>query len=513
MESAFNRSSDLCIHELFEAQAARNSNKTAVICRNQRLTYGELSNATNALAQRLSFTSVRADVLVGVCASRSAEMIIGPLSVLKAGGAYVPLDPDWPHERLSLVLEDACLSGALVEPSRMGNFPRRKMEIVPLGLDDLQNAACQKKLRGCAKDNLAYVLFTSGSTGTPNGVMVEHHSVTNLLRPATFHPFDPDEVFLSLSPLTFDASVFELWGPLVNGGTVVIHPASLITPEALGRTIRRNGITSALLTPALFHETVECCIDALSPLRHLLVGGDVISPQLFQRAIEHLKHTQVVAAYGPTENTCITTTCSLRAAQLATYPSVPLGTAISGTTVCILTEELTPTSQREIGELCIAGEGLARGYLHRPELTATRFISHPWAPGQRLYRTGDLARYFPDGNIEFCGRLDHQVKVRGFRIDLLEIETALKAHPGVQDAVAVAGPKTSGTKSLSAFVVWRRPADCCRKKLIEYLRERLPAYMVPLDLQVLDALPRNSNGKVDRLALMELAGAKTKALT
>jgi amino acid adenylation domain-containing protein len=506
---------DLCIHELFHQQAARNPEKTAVICHDQKMTYRDLNNAADILACHLREAGVGPEELVGVCASRSIEMVVGPLAVLKAGGVYLPLDPAWPAKRLSLVLEDSGLKHALVQPSHAGNFVGSGLDIVPLAWERSTKRISGDEQRLCDKRALAYVLYTSGSTGQPNGVMVEHRSVVRLVRQTNYHHFEPDEIFLSLSPLTFDASVFELWGPLLNGGTVVIHPASLITPEALGRTIRRNGVTTALLTPALFHEAVESNLQVLSPLRHLFVGGDVIAPRLFRRAVEELNHTRVVAAYGPTENTCITTTYSPSSADHFNHPSVPLGSPVSGTRVQILTEQMTPASTGEIGELCISGDGLARGYLNRPELNATRFVAHPLNRGAAtcIYKTGDLARHFPDGTIEFCGRLDHQVKVRGFRIDLLEIESTLKAHSTVRDAVVIACPQSSGSKSLSAFVVPARPAGFEKKILIDYLREQLPSYMLPLDFETLPSLPKNFHGKVDRAALMEIAASKTNLLT
>ncbi|TMC10998.1 MAG: amino acid adenylation domain-containing protein, partial [Chloroflexi bacterium] len=344
--------------------------------------------------------------------------------------------------------------------------------------------------------DLAYVLYTSGSTGVPKGVMVEQRSVLRLVCPATFADLGPDETVLQLAPLAFDASTLEVWGPLLNGGRLVVAPPGVLTPEEIGQVVARDGVTTLWLTAGLFNQAVDAGLPGLGGLRQLIVGGDTLSPPHVRRARELLPGTRLVNGYGPTE-TC-TFACCHPIAEGDAARAIPIGLPIGGTTAHVLDEagDLAPAGAA--GELCVGGLGVARGYQGRPDLTAERFVPDPFAPGARLYRTGDLARRRADGVIEFRGRRDLQVKVRGFRIEPEEVEARLAEHPGVDAAVVTAVERGSGSRRLVAYVTGDWPGP---RPLRAWLADRLPDHLVPSAFVHLDRLPLTPNGKVDRAAL------------
>jgi aspartate racemase len=331
--------------------------------------------------------------------------------------------------------------------------------------------------------------------------MVNHRAVVRLVKKTNFVDLSEREVFLQFSPISFDASTLEIWAPLLNGGCLAIIPPETQSLDEIGAAIRKYGVTSMWLTAGLFNLMVEQRLDDLRPLRQLLVGGDVLSVTHVRKAMDALPGCRLINGYGPTEGTTFTC-CHTITREDVQGTSIPIGRPISNTQVYLLDSTFQTVPMGEPGELCLAGDGLARGYLNQPALTAEKFVPHPFddEPGSRVYRTGDLARYRSDGTIEFLGRVDNQVKVSGFRIELGEIETVLMEHPSVQSAVVVARQDTPGEKKMVAYVVLRQQEDD-RSELRPFLQKKLPAYMVPSEFVVLNTLPLSPNGKVDRGAL------------
>jgi amino acid adenylation domain-containing protein len=493
------------VHGLFEEQARRFPGRVAVTCAGEDLTYAELDRKAERLAAKLRGLGVGPDDRVGLCAERSAELIAAILGILKAGGAYLPLDPDYPSERLAGMLADAEARVILVQEGLEDCLPESGAVRLPL-LKTLSEAPASGRAgprRAGPEpdpDNLAYVMFTSGSTGRPKGVAVTHRNVVRLVRETGYAGFDAGQVFLQAAPVPFDASTFEIWGPLLNGGRLVVLPQGPLDLHRLGEAIERHGVTTMWLTAGLFHQMVESHLEALRPVKQLLAGGDVLSPVHVRSALHGLPGTQVINGYGPTEGTTFTTFHPVRAGD-AEGP-VPIGRPVSNASVHVLDPSLRPVPIGVAGQLHIGGDGLARGYLARPDLTAERFIPDPLAgePGARLYATGDLARRLAGGVLEFLGRIDNQVKLRGFRIELGEIEAVLAAHPEVESAVVVAREDIPGDKRLVAYVAAPEGApDIAELRALVDLR--LPAFMVPSAFVILPELPLTANGKVDRRAL------------
>jgi aspartate racemase len=352
--------------------------------------------------------------------------------------------------------------------------------------------------------DLAYVMYTSGSTGTPKGVAVPHRAVVRLVRDTDYASFSPDETFLQLAPISFDASTFEIWGALLNGAKLVVMPAAAPTLEDIGNVIREQGVTTLWLTSALFNAMVDERLHDLRPLRQLLAGGDVLSAPHVQKVLRELKNTRLINGYGPTESTTFAC-CHTILPQAPPASAIPIGKPIANTTAYILDANLQHVPVGAIGELCLGGDGLARGYWRREELTAEKFIADPFStePRAKLYKTGDLARWRSDGVIEFLGRADSQIKLRGFRIEPGEIETALKQQPHVLDSAVLLREDTPNDKRLVAYVVCKSSASVRFEdsSLIAALKKLLPDYMVPSAIIALPALPRTPNGKLDRNVL------------
>ncbi|MCB9797022.1 MAG: amino acid adenylation domain-containing protein [Alphaproteobacteria bacterium] len=487
---------ELPIHALFEQQVQRRPEATALVFEEQSLSYAALNARANQLAWHLRGLGVGLEARVGILLERSIELVVAVLAVLKAGGAYVPLDPSYPEARLRFMAEDAGLA-ALITTSELAldvNVPRVEVDLIDLS----ENPAADLGVR-VRPANLAYVIYTSGSTGRPKGILTPHRGVVRLVHQPNYAQMDEHEVFLQLAPMSFDASTLELWGPLLNGGRLVLAPPGPVDVPRLGALLRAQGVTTLWLTAALFQAVVDEDVGCLRPLRQLLAGGDVLSPPHVARAARRLPDTQLINGYGPTEST--TFACCHPIPQAGVEGSIPLGRPISNTRVHVLDAGGAPTPIGVPGELHISGVGLARGYLGRPGLTAERFVPDPFGPpGSRMYRTGDLCRWRPDGNLEFLGRLDHQVKVRGYRIELGEIEAALLSQPGVSQCVVVAR-EGQGGKRLVAYVVGEGSLEI--PALRASLQSRLPEWMVPSAFVVLEALPLSPNGKVDRRALPE----------
>jgi len=536
---------DVTVQQLFEAQVERTPDTVAVVFpstdlgrgeEEEQLTYWDLNRRANQLARYLRKRGVGPETLVGICVERSPGMVVGLLGILKAGGAYVPLDPNYPAERLAFMLEDANVPILLTQAHLVEQLPTlphpHTPKVVRLDADwaEIAQESEEKPVSDVTIDNLAYVIYTSGSTGKPKGVTVPHRALVNhALAMAEVFGLGPGDRLLQFISLSFDASAEEFFPTLLSGATLVLpHPGMALTGANFLRLCEQQEITILHLPASFWHQWVdELMTDDLPvrvPLKILLVGGE--SPAVDRLvAWSHLvgRPIRFLNAYGPTEATITTafyeTMCDEE--SISGLSRVPIGRAIANVQVYLLDDQQRPVPVGVPGELYIGGVGVARSYLNRPELTAEKFIPDPFTSlplaegteggiGARLYRTGDQARYLPDGNIEFLGRVDYQVKVRGFRIELEEIEAILNQHPAVGQAVVLAqdAEREPGEKQLVAYVVPEGEPTPGIGELQGYLKEKLPAYMVPSAYVVLEALPLLPNGKVNRWALSALEGAR-----
>ncbi len=521
------------IHDLFAGQAARTPEAVAVVCGEASLPYGELARRAGRLARGLRALGVTPEERIGLCAGRSLDLIAAFLGILAAGGAYLPLDPSYPAERLRFMLADAGAKVLLAERRLLAGLPpeleRSGMRVLCLEsfLEDLTAAGDPPAvLPRVPAESLAYVMYTSGSTGTPKGVAVTHRNVVRLVRGADYAAMGPGETWMQFAPVSFDVATLEIWAPLLNGGRLVLVPGERASLADLAAAIERHGVTSAWLTSGLFQQMVDHQVEGLRPLRQLLAGGDAVSPAHARRVLEALPGLTLIDGYGPTEGTTFSCCHAMTATTdlLHNGTSVPIGRPIANARGYVLDTAQQPVPRGVAGELCIGGEGLARGYLGRPELTAERFVPDPFAaetgvPGERLYRTGDRVRWMSrtggaaDEVLEFLGRMsadDGQVKIRGFRVEIGEIEAVLGEHPGVRQAAVLVRSDSAGSgrgKELVACVV---PAAAVQPpgggELQSFLRQRLPDPMVPPVWTFVDALPLTPNGKLDRRALAMLAG-------
>ncbi|MBW4537641.1 MAG: amino acid adenylation domain-containing protein [Myxacorys chilensis ATA2-1-KO14] len=494
---------DQCIHRRFEAQVVQTPDAVAIVCAEQQLTYQELNRRANQLAHYLQKLGVKPEVPVGVCIDRSPEMIIGILGILKAGGAYVPIDPSYPQARLAFMLNDTQVPVVLTRSPLLDQLPETQAKLLCLDTDwEIIEETDQNPTSSATPNNLAYVMYTSGSTGQPKGVSIIHRGVVRLVQNNHYANLTAEEVFLQLASIAFDASTFEIWGSLLNGARLVLMPPGVPSLQELGQAIRQHQITTLWLTVGLFHQMVDEQLEDLKPLRQLLAGGDVLSVSHVQKLLQAVPELRLINGYGPTENTTFTCCYSIVPDQVEA--TVAIGRPIANTQVYLLDAQLQPVPIGVPGELYIGGDGLARGYFNRPELTAERFIPNPFQrehDSPILHKTGDLARYRSDGNIEFLGRLDTQVKLRGFRIELGEIETVLSQHPAVQTSVVVVREDEHNNQSLVAHVVPHQAFSPTTADFRSFLSAKLPEYMIPSHFVCLEALPLTSNGKVDRCAL------------
>jgi amino acid adenylation domain-containing protein len=491
---------DSNIAVLFLETARAYPQRTAIEFGRLSFTYDQLLADASAIAARLSDAGLSAGDLVALCTKPSPEMISGLLGILLAGGAYVPLDPAYPAERFALLLEESDARIALAAEGcdkAFGSWNGTVLDIPAAGNASPFNGIPEVAIRA---EDPAYLLFTSGSTGKPKGVLVPHRGVVRLVRGCDFIDITPDDVFLQAAPLSFDASTLEIWGPLLNGGKLVI-PAGGTGLDEIASAVRNKGVTTLWLTAGLFQVMVEEHVESLKGLRYLLAGGDVLSVHHVRRAMDALPGTTLINGYGPTENTTFTTCHRITAADCE-RPSIPIGLPIANTSVQILDEQGRAVPIGIPGELLTGGDGLALRYHNDPELTAERFVSKG---GTTLYRTGDLCRWLADGTIEFVGRRDHQVKVRGFRIELSEIESVLASHPEVrQSKVAVRGD-SSETKRILAWALPEQGSLLDAPALSVWLAERLPAYLRPDGVAMVDSFPVTANGKIDVAGLPDPA--------
>jgi natural product biosynthesis luciferase-like monooxygenase protein/amino acid adenylation domain-containing protein len=489
---------DVCIHQIFEKQVMLTPDAVAVVYGEQQLTYQQLNDRANQLAHHLQSIGVGAEVLVGLCVHRSLEMIVGLLAILKAGGAYVPLDPNYPEERLAYILKDAAVSVLLIPESLEENLPPSYALVVYLDSDwqEIATQSCENPVPTVQPHNLAYVIYTSGSTGQPKGVLVTHQGIGNLaLAQQNLFKVESDSRVLQFAAFGFDASVSEIFMALVSGSQLVLAPSQQIMPGVdLQRTIAHHGITHITLPPSALAILPP---EQIPTLKQVIVAGEAC-PEPLARIWSQGRH--FFNAYGPSEATvCATVAEVCFPAADNTNAVVPIGRAIANTQIYILDNALQLVPVGVPGEIYIGGVGIARGYSHQPQLTAAKFIENPFQAG-RLYKTGDLARYLPDGNIEFLGRLDRQVKIRGFRIELSEIEAHLSQHPQIQETTVITREDPSGNQRLIAYLV-SKDNTLTTSELRQFLKNRLPDYMVPNIFVMLDVMPLTPNGKIDHRSL------------
>ncbi|MBN9683565.1 MULTISPECIES: non-ribosomal peptide synthetase [unclassified Corallococcus] len=484
---------------LVEEQARARPQAIAVEFEGRQLTYAELDARANQLAHHLRALGVDMGTPVGLCTGRSLEMVVATLAILKAGGAYVPLDPAYPTERLLFMARDTRLPVLLAQPGQEEKLAGLEARVVALepSWDAFSRESTRAPRVTVPADALAYVMYTSGSTGRPKGVCIPHRGVVRLVKGATYARFGPEEVLLQLAPISFDASTLELWGALLHGAKLVVFPAHAPSLEELAGVLEQQGITTLFLTTALFNQMAMVQPRALARVRQVMTGGEAMS-SLAARQVREAGR-DVINVYGPTENTTYSTAHSLEG-MLDDGRPVPIGRPITNTQAYVLDALGAPVPVGVAGELYLGGEGLAWGYMHQPAQTAERFVPHPFSttPGARLYRTGDRVRWRPEGVLDFLGRTDSQVKVRGFRIEPGEIESALKDSPGVEDAGVVVREDVPGDKRLVAYVTGARVDT---GDLRAQMAARLPAHMVPSAFVKLERLPLTPSGKVDRKAL------------
>jgi amino acid adenylation domain-containing protein len=496
------------IPEAFEQVVARCPEAVAVRWGEQTMSYAELDRRANRLAHYLLSRGVGVETPVAVVNNHTGELIVALLAISKAGGSYLGVDTRQPADRIRAMLRAAGCSLVLGNAG-LASPPEGIEAPAELPLAEFPDTPPRVPVQPA---NIAYLAYTSGSTGVPKAAMIPHAAVIRLVEHADFLTVRADDVFVQLAPLAFDASTLEIWAPLLNGASLVLPDAPVESAADILELVSRQRVTVLWLTAGLFHQLAGAGIAGLRGLRCLLAGGDVLPVPSVNQALAELPGVQLINGYGPTENT--TFTCCYRIDQ-PQPDRVPIGLPISGTTVHLLDADFRPVPDGESGELCAGGLGLARGYLDQPGLTADRFIPDPFAdaPGGRLYRTGDLARRRPDGVIEFLGRLDNQVKIRGFRVETGEVEAALLSLPEVREAAVVAQPARSGRR-LVGFVALAEPGSVSALVLRQSLGELLPDYAVPSMIVLLDNLPLNQNGKVDRAALEHRQGrARPEALS
>jgi amino acid adenylation domain-containing protein len=491
---------DSCIHQLFERQASRTPHAVAVQSEDQQLTYVELNDRSNRLAHYLRKRGVGHETRVAICVERSLEMMVGLLSILKAGAAYVPLDPAFPKERLAFMIADANVPVLLTQQHLRSALPSHQATVIALDSDweMIARESAAEPTNGSTPEDLAYVIYTSGSTGKPKGVEISHRALTNFLCSVRQEPgLMAQDVMLSVTTLSFDIAALELYLPLITGARlVVVSRETAVDGNLLKEALVQSRATVVQATPATWKMLIDAGWTGNKQLK-VLCGGDALSRELANRLFELVG--SLWNMYGPTETTIWSTTCKIE----STSGPVSIGRPLANTQVYLLDVALNPVPVGIVGELHIGGDGLARGYLNRPELTAQKFIPHPFSndPDKRIYKTGDLARYLPDGTIECLGRNDDQVKIRGFRIELGEIESVLRQHPSVRESVVVAQQDISSQRQLVAYIVPLANEEIDQRSLRTLLQSKLPDYMIPSVLVELAALPLTPNGKIDRRAL------------
>ena len=476
---------DKCVHQLVELQAARRPEAVAVVYGENEISYEELNRRANQLAHYLRKHGVGLEARVGVLMERSVEWIVALLGILKAGGVYVPLDGSYPEQRLRFMLEDAEVKLLLMQsgqPEIVAEEEATEVVYLDTGWEWLEGENGENLENVTEAENLAYLMYTSGSTGRPKGVGVTHRAINRLVSNTNYVKFDENDRVAQISNASFDAATFEIWGALLNGSRLVgLDKETALSPDELGRKLVDQQISIMFLTTALFNQTALSRPEIFASLKCMIYGGDTVDARAVHRVLEEGKPQHLLNGYGPTEGTTFTTTYEAQDSDVDAR-TIPIGRALSNTEVWVLDQQGWMAPVGVVGELCIGGDGLARGYLGRPELTAEKFVPHPYSreAGARLYRTGDLVRYRSDGNIEFLRRMDQQVKVRGFRVELGEIESVLNQYWAIVESVVVDSKDTSGNTRLIAYVVLEEGVEATSSEMLTFLQEKLPSYMLPV---------------------------------
>ncbi|WEZ62239.1 plipastatin non-ribosomal peptide synthetase PpsC [Bacillus subtilis] len=486
------------ISRLFEMQAEQTPNAVAIVSDTQVFTYEDLNSWANQIASVLQIKGVGPDSVVALLTGRTPELIAGMLGILKAGGAYLPIASDLPVERIAYMLSDS--GAALLLQSEKTEKQLLDIECEQIIIEGIQKQGETKNVDSSAgPHSLAYIIYTSGSTGKPKGVMIEQRSVIRLVKNSNYITFTPEDRLLMTSSIGFDVGSFEIFGPLLNGAALHLSDQqTFLDSHQLKRYIEHQGITTIWLTSSLFNHLTEQNEQTFSQLKHLIIGGEALSPSHVNRIRNVCSEVSIWNGYGPTENTTFSTCLHIQ----KTYElSIPIGRPVGNSTAYILNQWGVLQPVGAVGELCVGGDGVARGYLGRPDLTKEKFVPHPFAPGDRLYRTGDLARWLPDGTIEYVGRIDDQVKVRGYRVELGEIESALRQIDGVKEAAVLARTGQSGSKELFGYISVKAGTNA--EQVRSLLARSLPNYMIPAYIIEMETLPLTSNGKLNRKALPE----------
>jgi amino acid adenylation domain-containing protein len=498
------------VPQWFQIPATEKPGFFAVRSGTQRLTYAALDSWTDALCDRLTAAGIAKGALAGILLDRSLSTVASFLAVLKAGGAFVPLDPSSPPQSIHDIMQRHKLSCVVSNGATLERYPQLATAVPVIDVDAAPLAGPAANRRGVAAkvagSDPACVMFTSGSTGEPKGVVIPHRAIVRLVKNPGYMRFSDDQIFLQSSPLGFDASIFEIWGALLNGAELVVPEAGLLSLDAIAAAIEEQGVTTLFLTSGLFNLMIDQRPAPLRKLRYLVSGGDVMSPAHVAKAARLLNSGHFISVYGPTENTTFTTTFTAPPDLPADAP-VPIGWPVAGTILRILDDEMRPVPEGSAGQLYAGGEGLALGYLNAPDLTQQKFIADPDAhdPAQRLYRTGDLVRRDETGLLHFLGRMDNQIKVNGRRIEPEHVENVLRRHLPLTDIAVVACALTNGAKHLVAFVVPLPGASLSSAAFRAAANRYLPPHMIPSRLETVDAFPLTGTGKIDRLALSRQA--------
>lgn len=484
-----------CVHDLFEAQTARRPHSPAITCGTATLTYAQLNARSNQIAHWVQGQGVGPEKLVGVCVERSIDAIAAILGILKAGGAYVPLDPAFPKQRLAQIVEDSQPEVMITQPALMSMVSSFAKHTLLVASPELSTLSPENTVRNVQPHHLAYVMFTTGSTGRPKGVQIEHRSLANFLHSMTREPgITAADILVAVTTLSFDIAGLEIFLPLVNGARVVLaEPDVVINGDALQQLLKASNATVMQATPVTWQMMIDSGWEGSDRLK-ILCGGEAMPSELAKKLIPRC--SSLWNMYGPTETTIWSTLWRVDGEE----SRIPIGRPIANTETYIVDEEMHPVAVGDIGELLIGGEGVARGYLNQPELTAERFLRDPFSDhnDERVYRTGDLCRSRPDGVLEFLGRNDRQVKIRGYRVELGDIEAAMESHPAVKQAAIKVVENSGGEKSLIAYVVGTGVET---HELRTFLADRLPTYMLPAKYVSLTEFPLTPNRKIDRNAL------------